>query len=166
MSPMPPKIEFSGFALVRPTLVEILMVCRQLPKDERRQWEAFSGTAFVPDEAAVQIAASSGPRWALITASGEPLFVGGFTYLREGVWRDWLLSTPAAWEQHWRTVSKVCRRVLDRMMATEAHRIECVALADRTAARDWYRLLKYEYEGCLRKFGAGGENAVIYSRVN
>ncbi|MGH8259279.1 MAG: hypothetical protein ACREUG_06265 [Steroidobacteraceae bacterium] len=166
MSGNPLAIALKGFALVAPTILDFISVCRQLPADERRQLEAFEGAPYVADEVAVRFAASAGPRWALVTAPGaQPVIIGGFTWVRQGVWQDWLLSTPAAWDQHWRTVSKVCRRIMDRMVGNEAHRLQCIALADRTSAHAWYRILKYDFEGRLRKFGAKGEDAVVYGRV-
>lgn len=166
MTGMPPKFRLSGFALVQPTIIDLIKVCRQLPDDERVQYQAFQGVAFVPDEAAVRFACMEGPRWALVDADGEPIIVGGFTWIREGVWQDWLLTTPAAWERHWRTVTKVCRRVMDQMLATEAHRLQCIALAGREGARRWYGALGYRHEGVLRQFGHNREDAVIYSRID
>jgi|GEM_PF-445439 len=159
-------VEHTGLALVKPLLADYLAVCYRLPEDERRQWSAFSdGGPFDPEAMAIQLAASPGPRWALVTSRGEPIAIGGFTWLRPRVWQDWLISTSAAWTDHWRTVSKTCRRIIDRMLATEARRIQCVALAERTRAHAWYRVLGYEREGLLRAYGAHGEDAVMFARV-
>ncbi len=166
MSGVPPPVQLSGFVLQPPSIVDFLTVCRQLPADERQQLEAFEGASYVPDEAAVRFAATPGPRWALVEVSSRsPIIIGGFHWVRAGVWQDWLLSTPAAWERHWRAVSKVCRRIIDRLLGNEANRVQCITLASRTRACEWYRLLKYEREGILRGFGAGGEDAVIYART-
>ncbi len=168
MTGNPPRIDIApkGFALVKPSVVDFLRVCAVLPKDEREQYEAFQGRPYEPERVALEFATSMGPAWTLVTAAGEPVIIGGFSWMRPMVWRDWLLSTPQAWSYHWRTVSKVCRRVTDQMMRTEAHRIECVALASRTNAHAWYRLLHYEFEATLTKYGAEGEDAVLYRRVN
>lgn len=153
-------------ALVKPMLADYVVICHQLPEDERRQFEALSdGEPYDPERHAITLASTPGPRWALVGTNGEALAIGGFTYIRPLVWQDWLIGTPAAWTHHWRTISKHCRRMLDRMLETEAHRIQCVSLADRTAAHHWYRVLGYEREGVLRCYGANGEDAVMFSRV-
>jgi hypothetical protein len=167
MTANPPQIDIcpKGFALVKPSIVDFLKVCAVLPDAARREYEAFHGRPYDVEQVALQFATAAGPSWALLNLTGEPIIIGGFTWIREKVWQDWLFSTPTAWTDHWRTVSKVCRRVIDRMMETEANRIQCIALASKATARAWYRCVGYEYEGCLKRFGAGGEDVVMYARV-
>lgn len=152
--------------LTKPLLVDFIFICQKLPEDERRQYEALSdGVPYDSERHAIQLAASLGPRWALVKGDGQPLAIGGFSYIRPLVWQDWLIGTPEAWRDHWRSISKHCRRMMDRMLETEAHRIQCVSLADRTAAHHWYRVLGYEREGTLRAYGANGEDAVMFARI-
>jgi RimJ/RimL family protein N-acetyltransferase len=156
-----------GPQLVQPLLIDFVRICHELSDDERRQWVALSdGQPFDPEAMAIQLAAAAGPRWALVQADGAPLVIGGFSYLRPGVWQDWLIGTPSAWETHWRAISKHCRRVIDRMLETEAHRIQCISLADRTRAHAWYRVLGYRQEGLLRGYGANGEDAIMFARTD
>jgi hypothetical protein len=91
--------------------------------------------------------------------------VAGFDQIRPGVWQDWLLSTPAAWDKYWRSVTKISRRVMDEMLQQGAHRLQCVSLASRIHAHRWYRPLGLEREGLLRAYGVNGEDAVMYSRL-
>ena len=156
-----------GLQLAKPMLTDFAYVAHNLPLDQRQQWEALSdGQPFDAEDMATHLAAAHGPRWLVLTDEGHPIIIGGFTYLRPGVWQDWLISTPEAWTTHWRAASKLCRRMIDAMFeGDDTHRIQCVALADREAARKWYRILGYEFEGTLRRYGAHGEDAVMYARV-
>lgn len=145
-------------------LLELLQVCYRLPADEREQCEAFSGDAYDPAHLAATLYATPGPKWTVM-AAGDPIMVAGFTNLRPGVWQDWAVTTPAAWDTHWRPVTRLARRVMDEMLQTRAHRLQCVSLASRIHAHRWYRPLGLEPEGTLRGYGANGEDAIMFSRL-
>jgi hypothetical protein len=148
-----------------PLMLDFIKVCIKLPQDEREQLEAFTGMAYDIDGAAVGAFTSPGPKW-VIRADGEPIIIGGFTPQRNGVWRDFLLTTPEAWEQHWFPVTRICRRVMDAVLISgQAHRLECVSLASRTKAWKWYKILGYNKEGTLHGYCANGADAIIFSRV-
>jgi hypothetical protein len=147
-----------------PGLVDFLQVAHKLPEDEREQYEAFAGEPFNPERVAAAYSLRPGPRWVLV-AGGEPIVVAGFDMIRPGVWQDWLFSTPEAWTVHWRSVTKISRRVMDAMLRTSAHRLQCVSLASRIHAHRWYRPLGLELEGTLRGYGVNGEDALIFSRL-
>jgi len=162
MSPMPPNPTY----LAKPTLIDLVCVCHALPELERRQFEALTdGLPFDVDKAALMLANLDGPKWALVTLTGEPLAVGGMHYVRPEVWQEWLIATDEAWLRHWRALTKHCRRIMDRMLETEARRIQCVCLSEKTRARAWYRVLGFEHEGTLQQYGANGEDCEMYARV-
>lgn len=146
------------------TLVDLITVCRQMPQDEREQIQAFSGEQYDADQVAASYHLFDGPKWTLC-ADDRPLLVAGFTELRPGVWQDWMFSTPSAWDPHWWTTTKQSRRVMDAMLRTVAHRLQCVSLASRIQAHKWYSALKLEREGVLRGYGANGEDAIMFSRL-
>lgn len=149
----------------KPTVIDFLAVCQRLCPDEREQFEAFTGEKYDPEQLAAAYSLRDGPSWVLV-ADGQPLVIAGFDMLRPGVWQDWLLSVPEAWsEAHWRAVSRRARRVMDAMLRSEAHRLQCVSLASRVQAHRWYRVLGLELEGTLRAYGANGENALMFSRL-
>lgn len=145
-------------------LVELLRVCFKLPADEREQYEAFTGERFSAEELAARLFVSPGPKWTVM-AGDEPIMVAGFNEIRDGVWQDWAVTTPEAWTLHWRTVTKMGRRVMDEMLQSGAHRLQCVSLASRTQAHRWYRPLGLEQEGTLRGYGVNGEDAIMFSRL-
>lgn len=148
-----------------PTLIDLLDVCHRLPEDEREQIEAFTGAKFDPQALAAQYHLIGGPKW-LLNDGAQTTAVAGFTMLRPGVWQDWMFSTPEAWDAaHWRSTSKYVRRVMDAMLKTEAHRLQCVSLASRIHAHKWYSVLGLQYEARLQAYGANGEDAFMFSRL-
>jgi RimJ/RimL family protein N-acetyltransferase len=148
-----------------PLLLDFIKVACQLPQDEIEQLEAFTGEPFEIDGCAVGNFCAPGPKW-VIKDGADPIIVGGFVPQRPGVWRDFLLTTPQAWEKHGFGVTRICRRMMDAMFESgQAHRLECVTLASRTKAMKWFRVLGYEAEGNLIGYGANGQMAVSFSRV-
>jgi hypothetical protein len=148
-----------------PSLADFMFVCHKLRPDEREQMEAFTGQPYNPDALASAKFASAGPRWVLC-AGETPLCIAGFDMIRPGVWQDWMLSTPEAWaDGAWRETTRATRKVMDAMIGSEAHRLQCVSLASRTEAHRWYKVLKLKFEGKLEGYGANGEDALMFARV-
>lgn len=152
-----------------PLLLDFVKVCINMPADERAQLEAMSGEPYDIDGAAVGNYTAPGPKW-VIKADGEPIIIGGFVPRRPGVWQDFLLTTPVAWEKHWFPVTRICRRIMDAMFISgQAHRLECIVPAPRIAERPilekWYRILGYNKEGLHYGYCANGADAISYSRV-
>lgn len=148
-----------------PLLLDFIKVCVRLPQDERDQLEALTGQTFDVDGAAVGNFMVNGPKW-VIKWDNEPIIVGGFEYQRKGVWRDFMLTTPEAWSEHWFPVTRICRRVMDSMFSSgTAHRLECISDARREKAHRWYKTLRYDREAVMRGYCTDGRDAVMYSRV-
>lgn len=152
-----------------PFLGQFIHVCARMPKDERAQIEAMSGAEYDVDGAAIGNFTVPGPKW-VITADKSPIVIGGFVPQRPGVWRDFLLTTPDAWEKHWFAVTRICRRAMDAMLySKQAHRLECVVPAARVQSRPelakWYKILGYNQEGLRYGYCANGADALAFSRV-
>lgn len=146
-------------------MVDFLQVCHRACADEREQWKAFVGTEFDPDTVAAQLFSQPGPAWT-IYLNGAPVVVAGFIALRPGVWQDWLVSTPEAWEPGvWPGVSRRLRKIMDAALKTEAHRLQCISLRSRIQAHQWYRVLGLRQEGVLEAYGADGQDALMFSRL-
>jgi hypothetical protein len=152
--------------LAYPRLVDLMAVCHNLCDDERHQYEVFAARPYDPDTVAATYFLKPDPKW-VIVADNFPVIVAGFTQLRPGVWQDWLFSTPDAWiEKNWRSVTRHCRRVMDGMLRSEAHRLQCLSLASRTNAHKWYRPLGLvRTGGTLHGYGANGEDALMFERL-
>jgi len=147
----------------RATLIQFLQVCDGMPADEREQYEAFCGVKYDVQEAALTFANRTGPNWVLC-ADEKPLCIAGFDYLRPGVWQDWMITTPDCWDKYWRSVTKHTKRVMDAMLETEAHRLQCVSLRSRIQAHKWYRVLGLKQDGILPGYGVDGQDAILFSR--
>ena len=151
-----------------PLLLDFIKVCLNMPQDEREQLEAFTGEKYDVDSAAVGNFTVPGPKW-VIKAEDEVLCIGGFVPQRPGVFRDFMLTTPAAWEKHWFPITRIARRAMDALLLNGAHRLECVAPAARLAYRPeiekWYSVLQYKKEATLWRYCADGTDAVLFSRV-
>lgn len=153
-----------------PLLLDYVKICVLMSEDERKQVEAFVGQPYDIDSVAVGNFMVPGPKW-VIKDENNPLVVGGFKQQRPGVWRDYMLTTPQAWEkQYWFTVTRTCRRVMDSMFASkQAHRLECIApamrLYNRPELAKWYKFLGYHEEGRRYGYCADGGDAIAFARV-
>jgi hypothetical protein len=164
MTTMPPAMPTVSIPLV----MDFVVVAHALPESERRQWEALAsdGEPYNPEHCAATLIALAGPKWALIRPDGQAVAVGGLTYQRAGVWQEWLIATPECWQRYAFSATRQCRSIMQQFLATEAHRIECVSLASKTHAHQWYRVLGFEYEGELRGYGARGEDCKMFAMTN
>lgn len=153
-----------------PLLMDFVIAAINMPQDERDQLESFTGEQFDIDGVAIGNYTVNGPKW-VIRSGTTLLCVGGFGLQRRGVWRDFMLTTPAAWEaEHWYPLTRICRRVMDSMFRSgQAHRLECIVPARRLASRarleKWYKVLGYRREAPLAGYCADGSDAVLFSRV-
>jgi hypothetical protein len=150
----------------QPTLWDFIRVVCQMPQNERDNFEALTGEKYNVDSIAVGNFTVLGPKW-VIKADDEPICIGGFVPQRPGVWRDFMINTPAAWEKHWFPVTRICRRAMTAMFASkQAHRLECVSLAARDARIfRWYETLGYNLEATLYGYCASGADALLFSKV-
>lgn len=162
-----------------PFLADFIQIASRMPEDERAQVEAMTGEPYDIDGVAVGNFMVPGPKWVIKSGTEEqfstglatPIVVGGFAPQRPGVWRDFLLTTPEAWDkEHYFTVTRVCRRAMDAVLQSgTAHRLECVVPAARVQSRPelarWYKLLGYNEEGLRYGYCANGTDALAFSRV-
>lgn len=149
-----------------PSLDIYALICRDLPTDERRQYEALNGSKYDADELAAVMMLINGPKWAIVTAdTAEPLAAGGYTLQSGGVWRSWMLARNVCWEKYAEEVTNICTGIMEMMFADfNAHRLETVCLADRTRARRWYeRHLGLQCEGIMRAAGVEKEDVALYA---
>lgn len=147
-----------------PDLLTILHCARNLKADEIRQVEAWAGGKYDPDATAAMCFQAPWAKWA-VWGDDKPVCVGGFQLLRPGVWTVWMLSTPEAWGKHRFAVTRSAKAVLDGLIQTGAHRVECTSLADRTEAHKWYtRCLGFRFESTMLGWGSNGEDAMLFAR--
>jgi len=149
------------------SLVDILVVCNDLPQDEIEQIEAFSGGYFDSQDMAVQIMSMGGLKWTCFDKeTKEPLVVAGFTQIGATVWRSFMLASNKAWAEYGVEVTLHCRRAVRDLVRGKQHiRLETMCLASRYKAREWYPRIGLEYESTLPAYGVAGETAVLYTKT-
>ncbi len=150
------------------TLIDLLLVCKTLPKDEIEQIEAFTGQPFDPENIAVQTYTSGGLKWTCrIEDTGEPLVVGGYFQVGASIWRSFFLAGERAWKEYGGQVTHHAKEAIERIARGQEHiRLETICLASRKLAQRWYKRIGLEYEGPLRSYGVNGEDAVMYVKVH
>lgn len=144
-----------------PTLLDTMIVCNGLPEDEIMQIQAFTGCQYDAEAFACESWSSRGPKLAIVNEQNEALVVGGFIPQRPGVYRSWFLARGAAWERG-AEVTQVTHALVQSCLDSGAHRLETLCLASRAKAQRWYTRVGLQKESTLHKFGAGGEDAVLY----
>jgi hypothetical protein len=150
-------------------LLDAIRVVLAATEDQQEHFIAMTGQAWDIDSVALGGFQTVGPKWS-IHIDGSPVAVGGFAQQREGVYRDWFIFTPEAFTPaNYRTTTRICRRLMDRVLQSIAHRVECVVPFSRVEGSPkldlWYRLLGYKKEAQLSRYCASGDDAVCYARV-
>lgn len=146
---------------------DIAYLARNMRPDEIEQDLAVTGAAeYDPQQAILRMAMVAGPK-VLVLADNVPVVAGGFWQVRPGVWEGWQLGTMAGWSAHWRTITKVTRRLNDEWLARpDVHRLQLYGLAGREKTFEWYeRSLGYRREATLSRYCANGADAVLFARV-
>lgn len=152
--------------LVPVDLPSLMMLCGDARPDEMAQYQALTGRPWQRDAVAVDYFTRSGESFLLIDAAGNPVAAAGWEPIGRGVWQAWMVGTLDGWGKHWRSITKLCRMVMEHMLANGERRLQLCCLQSRYNARAWYaRGLKMHHEGDMTQFGAGGETASLYARV-
>ena len=150
-------------------LLDAIRVALAATQDQREHFKTMTGTEWDIDGVALGGFQSVGPKWS-IHIDGAPVAVGGFAQQRPGVYRDWFIFAPAAFEKaNWRAVTRLCRKLMDWVLQNGAHRLECLVPVGRVESRPqlhrWYTILGYNKEALLYGYCANGADAYCYSRV-
>lgn len=146
---------------------ELAYLARKMRPDEIEQDLAMTGlTEYDPEQAILKMAAVHGPKF-VILADYTPVVAGGFWQVRPGVWEGWQLGTMDGWDKHWWHITRVTRKLNDRMLARpEVHRLQLYGLAGRDKTFEWYeRSLGYRREATLSRYCANGADAVLFART-
>jgi hypothetical protein len=101
--------------------------------DEIAQFNALGGEGSIAD----YCNSRRGPKFTVI-ADGLPVAAGGYFLVDERVWQSWMLGTMDGWRDHWRSITKAVRWLIDAMLETCADRLETYVLSSRTKAVEWY----------------------------
>lgn len=150
-----------------PTVLDLAYLAARMRESEREHFLALSGLDhYNPDVAARAFAMQPGPTFVLYGYDERPVMAGGFVPERRGVYEAWLLGTDVAWSDHWRKITRVCRRQMEALFQAGAHRIHVITSPNNTKVVEWYvRGLDMRFEGLLRGYCADGSDMVMYARV-
>jgi len=99
---------------------------------------------------------------------GEIIGAIGVFPMWEGVSSGWVLLAEGAMQDHWLSISRICRRELDRVIREQRlRRVETVVSTGFPQAQNWAEFLGFEIEGVLRNYGHQGVGDFYqYARVN
>ena len=148
-----------------PTLEEALLICRSARPDEQEQFHALTGRAWDAEVVAAEVVAKDGLKWVALD-NGHPFVMGGYDHVVNAVYQSWMVGTMVDWRTHWRSITKVSRKVMQAVLDSGATRLQTCVLASREKTCEWYvRALKMNFEGHMRGFGANGETMAMYARV-
>ena len=149
----------------------LLALAEAMRQDEQAQLMAVMGTpAYDPDTAAhwlIDTWAESGLfALTVVGTDGMPAAAGGFHPVASGVWQAWMVGTERGWAEQWRAMTKATRWMIDRLLETQAHRVQTSAITSRVKAIEWFeRSLGMQAEGVWRGFGIRGEDIAHFSRL-
>ena len=152
--------------LAIPLLEDFAALARDMRPDEVEQFVAMSGVGYDAQVAARGFINAAGPKFVLIDPKGMPVLAGGFLPVAPMVSEAWMLGSLATWDQHWRSITRAARRLIDGHLKHDAHRVQIVSLASRTRAHHWYeKALGMQHEGRLRRFCGDGQDAMMHAKV-
>lgn len=153
--------------VVKTTLADLLIICRNMRPDEIEQAQAFFPLdEWDADRLAAIMYLKEGPKFTLVDDNGNPIIVGGFEPVSEGVMQSWMAGTMEGWEAHWRSITKASRWLMDSLLANGIRRLQTNALASRAEACNWYvKSLKMEPEGIWKGYGRQGQDVAAFARV-
>lgn len=142
------------------SLAAALLVCRELPQNERDLYERMHGEKYEPERVAAWAYNVGGLKWTF-DAPEAPAAIGGFIPVTPGTFRTWFFATERAWRDYGRSLTAEVGGLVHEAIQL-AHRVETVTLAAQEKARAWYPRIGLEFESTLRGYGANGEAAVMY----
>lgn len=148
------------------TLVDILLMCRDLRPDDIEHYMALSfDERWDFESAARYFDRLSGYKFCFVGA-GKTLAVAGWSPITPGCFDGWMVSPLSTWETHGRPLTRACLRGMEYVFAQGARRLQLQTLESRSGACEWYeRGLKMRREGTLYSYGRNGESVACFSRL-
>lgn len=139
---------------------EVLFVVRNMRAWDKREIYATRWNDD-PVELAGDVALCGRFGW-IAGILGVPVAVVGAAPVHSGVWSAFMFATDD-FRQISLSLTKFAKRVMiPALVATGAHRAECLSLAGHTDAHRWLESLGAKPEGVAAGFGRGREDFVRY----
>lgn len=144
------------------TLADALYVIRRMRLSDRRAL-----FAICPDMTDEQFAMDRfGTDYHYtVTAGDEPVVIGGARIATTKTATMWMVGTDRLPEVA-PSMIRFAKQFADGLLSQGiAHRLEGQWIAGQTVCERFARRFGFEFDGCRRKGGAGGEDIMIYGRV-
>lgn len=154
----------TALRLAKPLLTDFSYLASRMRPDEIAHYCALRGSdVYDPECAARAMAATDGPAWTLVAPDGTPVMTGGFSPVRGGVYAAWAVGTMGGWAEHWRAITRACRRLIRALLADGAHRIQITTLATRHATHAWYEAIGLKREALRVGYFANGADGMSFA---
>ena len=143
-----------------PTFEQVLFIAENMRERDR---EEIYATRYGEDPAEVarDVMRAGDFKW-IALVDGTPVAAWGAYPRWPGVWTGWAFGTDD-WPKAVRAVTRHVRRfMLPGLYHAGAHRVDCLAYAGHTDARDWLDYLGAKPEKPLDNWGKNGETFVCY----
>ena len=143
-------------------------LCEYMRPDEIHQYLALTGAKTYDYEVAARgFMNLGGMKFVVMMDDGfTPAAAGGYSETLPGVWDSWMVGSTEGWAQQWRAITKTTLWLMDGLFELGARRLQTNALAERTAAIEWYeRSLGLQREGTWRAMGRDGQDVACFSRI-
>lgn len=145
------------------TIQNCLYIAENIRQSDADEWLALSGQKDFDYQALALACYSSNDCGWTGAEAGNARFVAGFSAVRLGVYRTWMLAHYLSWEACGKEMTEVVAASIGSMLANDGvRRIETVCLAKNARARRWYDRLGLLYESTMRAYASNGEDAVMY----
>lgn len=154
---------------MNPSIQDFLDVAYNMREDEVEQYLSIVGKdKYVPEEfVKTMLQYMSEITFVLYDNDGVACCIGGLVETRQKVWQTWMMGTQEGWDNHWRSITKLSRRVIDDLLNSNmGHRVHCYSLHSRHKTHEWYRRgLGMDFESINHKFFADGQNAACHVKI-
>lgn len=98
-------------------------------------------------------------------AGFRTLCCGGVLEMWPGAGRAWLAPACQLRRRHWPAITRMALFLFDAAHQAGMRRIETVVREEFAAGHIWARLLGFESEGVMRRWGADGLDYRLYARL-
>lgn len=150
--------------IVKMSLGHALYVARNMREND---WQEICATRWDedPDSFAAECFRLPGTHFAAVDESGEPVAVGGVALHTPGVGQAWLVGTEA-FPSLAIEVTRFCKASVEKMLASELHRIHAYSAAFHVESHRWLEAAGLSrHELPLRQWGRNGEDFYLFEAI-
>ena len=150
---------------VRPVTFEDALYVSERMRDA--DWRELSAQRFSPTRelfAHEAVAAAGRGPAAIVALDGRPVVVGGVALHNPGCASMWMWATDE-FRKVVKTTARMARMFKASCRDVGVHRFQALSHAEHAEAHRWIRFLGLEMECRLSRYGAGGEDFIMFAEV-